>query len=798
MFKSYCKIAWRNLVKERMSSIINICGLAVGLAVTFLISLWIMDEFQYNKGFANYNRIAQVWQHQTENGHVGTFKGLPLPLGKELQTNYGDNFKYVVPSSWRQDLILSAGDKNLSAQGQYMDVAAPDLLSLEMIEGARDGLRDPHSILLSESTAKAFFGDAEPINRMMSIGHKLDVKVTGVYKDLPYSCDFRGMGFIAPWDLYMTSEGWLQRATTQWDNNSFQLFVQIADNTDFATVDKRIIDAKSKHDAPEDKKYNARIFLHPMRDWHLHSHWDNGVQTGGLIEYVRLFGIIGAFVLLLACINFMNLSTARSEKRAREVGIRKTVGSRRGQLISQFYMESLLIVMVAFGLSVLLVQSILPAFNDMASKRMDMPWTAPWFWLTGIGFILFTGVVAGSYPALYLSAFQPIKVLKGTLRNGRLAGLPRKVLVVLQFSISLVLIIGTIIVYSQIQYSKNRPIGYDRGGLVMVQMKSPEFYGKFDLMRTELKRTGAVTEFAESSSPLTEVWQTNDGFNWTGRPPSLEGDFVTTYVSHEFGKTVGWQFTQGRDFSRAYATDSSAVIINEAAVKYMGLKHPIGTVVQWGADANASRYTVVGVIKDMIMDSPYNPVQQTFYFMNYGNANFMIMKLNPLQSASASLARIQAVFKQYIPSAPFDYKFADLEFATKFAAEERIGKLATFFAALAIFISCLGLFGLASFVAEQRTKEIGVRKILGASVFGLWRLLSSGFVGLVSIALFIAIPLSYYLMHHWLQSYAYRTGIGWWVFVLSGTGAILLTLLTVTFQALRVATANPVKSLRSE
>ena len=798
MIKNYLKIAWRNLVKERMSSVINICGLAAGLAVTLLIALWIADELQYNKGFQNYDRIAQVYQHQTQNGNVGTFKGLPLPIGKELQTNYGDNFKYVVMSSWGFELIVSVGDKNLSAHGQYMDVAAPHMLSLEMLEGTREGLRDPHSILLSASMAKAFFGDADPMNRMMRINQKLDVKVTGVYKDLPSNSDFGGLAFIAPWDLYVTSEGWLQRAQTQWDNNSFQTFVQIADHTDFATIDKRIVDAKRKHDAPEDRKYDARIFLHPMRDWRLHSHWENGVKTGGLIEYVQLFGIIGAFVLLLACINFMNLSTARSEKRAKEVGIRKTVGSSRGQLISQFYIESMLVVFFAFILSLLLVQGILPSFNEMASKKMDIPWAASWFWYAGLGFILFTGVVAGSYPALYLSAFQPIKVLKGKLRMGRLSGLPRKVLVVMQFSISLVLIIGTLVIYKQIQYSKDRPIGYDRGGLVMLQMKSPDFYGKFDVLNTELKKSGAVTEFAESSSPLTDVWQTNDGFSWPGKDPSLDGDFVTVYVTHEFGKTVGWQFTRGRDFSRAFATDSSAIIINEAAEKYMGLKNPVGAAIVWGTGATAGYYHIVGVIKDMLMESPYDPVRPSMYFMNYGNANWMVMKLNPLQSASASLPAIQNIFKQYIPSAPFDYKFADLEFSAKFAAEERIGKLATFFAALAIFISCLGLFGLASFVAEQRTKEIGVRKILGASVFGLWRMLSGSFVGLVFISLIIAIPLAYYCMQQWLQNYKYHTPISWWVFALSGIGALLVTLLTVTFQALKAATANPAKSLRSE
>ena len=798
MLRSYFKIAWRNMIKDRTSSIINIGGLAVGMAVAFLIGLWIYDELRFNKNFEHYERIAQVMQNQTSNGRIGSFKGMPLPLGKELQVNYGRNFKYVVMASWVSNDILSLGDKNLSQQGIYMDVDGPRLFSLQMIKGTQDGLRDPHSILLSASAARAFFGDADPLNRVIRIGSKVDVKVTGVYEDLPDNSEFNNLAFIAPWDLYASMQPWVKRSETQWDNNSFMIYTQIADNTDFATVNRNIIESKAKHDAPKDKRYDARVFLHPMRDWHLRSHWENGVQGGGLIEYVRLFAIIGVFVLLLACINFMNLSTARSEKRAKEVGIRKTIGSVRGQLVTQFYLESLWVVILAYALSLLLVKLVLPWFNEVAAKRMVVPWTNPGFWGIGLGFSLLTGIIAGSYPALYLSSFQPIKVLKGKLGAGRLASLPRKVLVVIQFSISLALIIGTIIVYSQIQYSKNRPIGYDKNGLIMIQMNTPDFYGKFDPIRRDVKNSGAAEEFAESSSPLTDIWQSNGGFTWPGKDPTLDGNFASIFVTHEFGKTVGWQFKEGRDFSRAFATDSSAIILNEAAVKYMGLRDPIGTRVTWGTGKRATTYTVVGVIRDMLMTSPYEQVQQTIYFMDYGNVNWMVMKLNPRQGASASISQIQAIFKRYIPSAPFDYKFVDTEFATKFVAEERIGKLSGFFAALAIFISCLGLFGLASFVAEQRTKEIGVRKILGASVFGLWRLLSTDFVALVAIAIVIATPLSYYFMHRWLLNYDYRTSIAWWVFGASGAGVLLVTLLTVSFQSIKAATANPVKSLRTE
>ena len=799
MIKNYFTVALRNLSKNKASSFINIGGLAVGMAVAILIGLWIYDELSFDKYHKNYDRIAKVMQHQTSNGITYSDIAIPYPLASELQTNYSGDFKYVVMASWMGGHILSYDEKKINEAGMYMQPDAARLLTLKMLSGSYDGLKDMNSVLLSASVAKSFFADAnDALNKIMKIDNRSSVKVTGVYEDIPRNTEFNGLAFIAPWDLYVSTEPWIQTAKkeNQWDNNSFQLFAQITDNTDFKTVGKRIVNSKLDHVAPEDKKFKAQIFLHPMRDWHLRSHWDdNGIKTGGAIEYVWLFSIVGVFVLLLACINFMNLSTARSEKRAKEVGIRKAIGSVRSQLVGQFYSESLLVVLLSFVFSIILVQLALPWFNNVAGKKMVIPWNNPLFWTTGILFTIITGLIAGSYPALYLSSFQPVKVLKGTFRVGRFASVPRKVLVVLQFTISLALIIGTIVVYNQVQYSKNRPIGYNRGGLMMINMRSPDFYGKFDLLRTGLKSSGAIEELAESSSPLTGVWSNNGGFTWPGKDPNLDADFGTIWVTHEYGKTVGWQFKEGRDLSRDFPTDSSSIVINEAAVKFMGIKNPVGTMVKWGDNRT---YKIVGVIKDMLMQSPYEPVKQTFYFLDYENVNWIVLKLNPNKSAQESIAKIEAVFKKYIPSAPFDYSFADDEFAAKFANEVRIGKLATFFAALAIFISCLGLFGLASFVAEQRTKEIGIRKVLGASVANLWGMLSKDFVLLVIISCFIAAPLAYYFMSKWLLKYEYRTGISWWVFAASATGALVITILTVSFQAIKAALANPVKSLRSE
>ena len=531
-----------------------------------------------------------------------------------------------------------------------------------------------------------------------------------------------------------------------------------------------------------------------MSKWNLYGEFKNGKNVGGQIRFVWLFGTIGVFVLLLACINFMNLSTARSERRAKEVGIRKAIGSFRRQLMSQFFSESLLVVMLAFILSIGIVWLALPWFNEVANKQISMPWTNQFFWISCIAFVVLTGAIAGSYPALYLSSFQPVKVLKGTFRAGRFASVPRKVLVVMQFTVSVTLIIGTIIVYQQIQYAKDRPVGYNREGLIYLNMKTNEVHDHFDVVRNELIASGAVLEIAESNISVVSIGSNNGGVEWKGKKPGYLDNFNMDWVSPEYGKTVGWQFIAGRDFSRAIASDKNGIVINESAVKYMGLDDPVGEIVRW----QNQDFAILGVVTDMVVGSPYQANRQRIYFALGWPGNVVSIRINPERSTHEALATIQSIFKQHVPGMPFDYYFADEQYAKKFSNEVRIGKLASVFAALAIFISCLGLFGLASFVAEQRTKEIGIRKIVGASVYNLWGMLSKDFVVLVLISCVIAIPCSYYFLNDWLQQYEYRTEISWWIFGVTVIGALLITLMTVSFQAIKAAMMNPVKSLRSE
>ncbi len=799
MLKNYIKIAWRNLAKNKGYTIINVGGLALGMAVTLIIGLWVQDELSYNDYNTNKDKIAQIFQSQTFNGETGTGPAIPRPLEKAFRDGYMDNFEYLVMSSWTTSQYLKYKETSISREGNFMQREAPEILDIKILKGERDGVREINSIMLNESTAKALFGDEEPIGKVIEVNSQYDMMVTAVYEDLPFNASFNDTEFIMPWDKYVSVNEWIKNAEDQWGNNSFQMFVQIADNTTMESVTSKILEVKQKLNE-NSREFNAQLFLFPMEDWHLRSSFENGKQAGGRIKYVWLFGIIGGFVLLLACINFMNLSTARSEKRAKEVGIRKSIGSQRSQLINQFLGESFLVVSFAFAIAVLIVVASLNGFNNLARKEISFPWGSLAFWGVSLVFITVTALLAGSYPALYLSSFRPVDVLKGTFKAGKHSGLPRKILVVVQFTVSVAFIIGTVIVMQQINYAKNRPIGYDKEGLVQIPTMSQDFTGKFELMRDEFINSGAVVEMSTSSAPTTNIWSNRSGFVWEGKPEGFQEDLAWTEVSPEYAKSLNLKIVEGRDFSREFPSDSNAVLINETAVKYMGLKNPIGKFIKDDDEEDPSPpLKIIGVVQDMIAQSPYEPVKQGMYvFDKYGNASYYNMRLNPSQSASQNIAVIERVFKEHFPNIPFQYDFVDEEYAEKFASEERIGTLSGIFTALAILISCLGLFGLTSFVAEQRTKEIGVRKVLGASVFNVWNMLSKDFLKLVIISCFIAVPIAYYVMNGWLQEYPYRVILKWWIFALAMLGALAVTVLTVSFQAIRAAKSNPVKSLRTE
>lgn len=792
MLRNYLKIALRNLLNNKGYSLINISGLAVGMAVALLIGLWIWDELTFDHYHADHKNIAQVMDTNIGDGKAVTDQLTAIPLSVELRTKYAADFKHVVMVFLNYTHVLAVGDKKLSYSGVWAQPAFPEMLSLKMISGKRDALKDPSSVLLAKSVAYALFGNEDPMNKPLKLDNMADLKVAGVYEDLPQNTSFTDTKLILAWDKAIsTFGGGIRESEEDWKTRGWRMFVQLNEHVDIDNVNARINSLVKQHIPGT----SETVSLFPMDRWHLYSEFRDGKSVGGRITLVWLFGMIGTFVLLLACINFMNLSTARSEKRAKEVGIRKAVGSLRTQLINQFLSESLMVALFSCLLAVLLVQLALPFFNRLTDKSLTIPWSSPYLWIFTLGFTLFTGIISGSYPAFYLSGFESVKVLKGAFKAGRFAAMPRKVLVVVQFTVSLVLIIGTMIVYRQIRYGQDRPVGYAREGLILVNMNTPELYDTpYNLFREELKRTGAVEEMARASNASTEAPISFQDFQWEGKNPSSSPFISQMAVSHDFGKTLGWQVIKGRDFSRNFVTDTGTVMLNEAAVKVMGFKDPVGKSLTWGGKP----HLVTGVVKDMVMESPYKPVQPTVFALDYRWSNVMLVRIKRDMPVRTALAKMEPLFKKFNSGSDFNYTFVDEAYARKFSDETRIGNLTTFFAILAIFISCLGLFGLASFVAERRTKEIGVRKVLGASVFNLWGLLSKEFVSLVMISCMIATPLALYALQHWLEQYAYHTFIPWWVFLVAGAGVLGVTLLTVSYQTIRAALMNPVKSLRSE
>lgn len=794
MYKNYFTTSLRAMKKNKLHAAINIAGLSVGMTVAIIIGLWIKDELSYEKNFDNYDRIGRVLQHITNNGQVDTWWSVPWPLADELRKKYGDNFTHVVLATDAENAVVTYEDKHLSQSGIFAEPDFGKLFTLSMVNGSRDALKDPSSVLISQSFAKTYFADSDPVGKIMTINTTMTVHVAGVYKDIPEQSEFNNVHFIAPWQLLYNESGWIKNMYDPWRPNAFSLYVGIAANRDFNVVSATIKDAKLKNLSAELAKKKPALFIHPMNQWHLYSRFKGGFQVGGLVTYVWLFAIIGVFVVLMACMNFMNLSTARSEKRAKEVGIRKAIGSYRGQLIQQFFSESVLTVLMSFILALLLVQLSLPAFNLVAGKHAQLPWADVTLWLYAIGLCVLIGLLAGSYPALYLSSITPRKALKGGFHASKGSAWSRKVMVVVQFTVSVTMIIGTAVVFRQIQHAKNRPIGYETDGLVAVQANSSELHKHIDAVRNELQQARVIVDVAEANSPTTESWSSTSAIKWNGKDPDLSVDFSNLGVSANYGKTIGWEIAQGRDFNRDILSDSNAFIVNETAANYMGFATPVGEIVYWYDQP----IKVIGVVKDIVSNSPFEPVKPTFYFIERNAGGFALFRINPDQPAQQALNAIERVYKKYNPEKPFTFRFVDEAYAQKFGNEERMGKLAGIFTSLAIFISCLGIFGLSSFIAEQRTKEIGIRKVHGATVFQVWKMVSTDFVVLVVVACCIAMPVAYILASQWVTRYTYHTDVSWFIPVVAALTILAITLITVSWHTVQAAKMNPVKSLRSE
>lgn len=806
MVKSYILIGWRNILRSKGYSMINIGGLAIGMTIVMFIGLWIHDELSFNRYHQNYDHIAQLWNGSTDpaTSKTGATPAMQYPVAAVLKHNYSQYFKRVVNAWWINNYPIAYGENKFNRIGQFIEPEGLELLSIKMVKGSYKSLDDPHSIILSKSSAASIFGNEDPMNKTIRISNEMDARVTGIYEDLPQNSTFGKVEFFAPWSLWVLSHRWIKNAETDWDNRQFCAYVEIQPNLTFEQVTHLIRDLYKDH-VPADfyatfKKYKPYPLLVPMSTWHLYSEFKNGRPAGGRITFVWLFGLIGVFVLLLASINFINLSTARAERRAKEVGIRKTIGSGRNQLVFQFLIESLLVVFFSFILSIILLILFQRPFNQLSDKDIPMPFSNVYFWMISAGLVVCTAFAAGMYPSFYLSSFQPIKVLKGILR-GNLTALPRKVMVIVQFTISVTLIIGTIVVYEQVRFARNRPVGYNQNGLITINMNDPSIRKNMSILKTELLNSGAIQAVALSSSPLTGIYNFTNGYQWSGKDPALDGEFAMCMVTPDYGLAIDWNIIDGRDFSATMATDTqSAILVNRSAIKYMGLKDPIGKQLtklnEFGAFIWSK--TIIGVVDDVVMSSPYQPVQPTIYYYRPEMFSYMQLRINAISSAEEALSKIKSIFGRVVPTTLLEYSFVEEIYGKKFSEEQRIGKIAGIFAIVTVVISCLGLFGLASFVAVQRRKEIGIRKVLGASVTGLWKMLSKEFAGLVFISCLVSFPLGYYFMNTWLQKFEYRTTISIWVFVLTCISAIVITLLSVSYQSLRAATSNPMSSLRSE
>ncbi|SDG33455.1 ABC transporter permease [Mucilaginibacter sp. P25] len=795
MIKSYLKIAWRNILNNKVYSAINILGLAAGMAVALMIGLWVVNEYSYDRFLPNYEQLYQVEQHfttQHDGEHTQTAVSLPLAevLRKEIP-----GIKRVAEADWvgMQWHDLLVGDKKLYVSGGSAHSDFLQIFKYPFIEGnAKDVFAQPNSIIINQSTAKALFGDADPINKVIRYDNSHNLKVTGVIKDIPKNATIQ-FSFLIPFAFKEATEDWMKGSRTMWTNNSFNMFLELQPGVTMEQIAPKIKNIVYDH-SEQMRPAKPEVIIHPLKKWHLYNDFKNGKAVGGFIDYVRMFSVIGFLVLLIACINFMNLSTARSEKRAREVGVRKAIGSQRSDLIAQFLAESVMITFISFLLSIVIVEVAIPSFNAIVGSAINIPYTNVWFWVMMIGYVLFTGLLAGSRPAFYLSSFNPVQVLKGTIKVGSSASLPRKVLVVMQFSCSVALIISTVIVYQQIQYAKNRPTGYSSTRLMMTDM-SGDLEKNYSALKNDLIASGMVESVASASSPVTNIYSHTGIDNWPGKAGGETGINVGAIsVSPNYFKTMGMTMKEGRDFSAEWAADTTNVIINEAAVKRMGLKDPINKVINYSF---LGRVHIIGVVKDALMESPFTPVQPAVF--NHGRGgNDIMYRLAPNVNMQDAIKKIGKIFDTYNPAYPYIYQYVDEEYNRKFSLEALVGKLAGVFAGLAIFISCLGLFGLAAYVAEQRTKEIGIRKVLGASIAQVWLLLSKEFILLVMLSCIIATPVAFYFLKDWLQKYDYRITIGPGVFVLSAVAAIIITLVTISFQAIKAALSNPVKSLRSE
>jgi len=787
MIRNFFKIGIRNLWAKKAFSFINITGLAIGMAGAILIALWVQNEYSFDSFHVNNKTLYKVWYRFASKDYVGTQEVTAGPLANALKAEFPE-IKNASRVYWPEGHLFNYKDVALKATGNEVDKDFLKMFTFPLMEGnAEHALEDVNSIVLTKKLATKIFGNADPLNQLLKLDASQVYKVTGVMQDLPNNTEF-DFEYLLP----IPATGSFH--DNSWGSNSYYNYVQLQPGADVNQVNQKIRLIVQHH--VDDKRNNTEVFLYPFSKMHLYSRFENGKAVGGKIEVIRLLLIIAGIILLTACINFMNLSTAQSHKRAMEVGVRKVMGATRINLVGQFLAESLAIALIAGIVAMLLAMAALPAFNQLTTKNLHIQYGNPIFWLAFLVFILLTGILAGSYPAFFLSAFRPVKVLKGRLNAVSRVFNPRKVLVVLQFAVAVVLIVSTIVVYRQVKFAQSRDIGYNSDHLVEVPIEG-EIRKNFDLIKNELVSSGAAVSACRTSITVTMDGATGGGISTNGTNTQQQDiTFSKFATSGEFAKTMGLTMIGGRDLDmNTFPADSAiSCMINQTAVKQLGIKDPIGGTLYQGKQP----LRIVGVFKDFIINSPYVNNNPMIVYASRSWAYNTVIRLNGANGTARDLQIAEKIFKKYNPAYPFTYNFVDTEYKQKFNDQQQTGKLAAIFACLTIFISCLGLFGLASYMAENRAKEIGIRKVLGASVISITRMLAREFVILVLIAIAIASPVALWATSKWLQDFTYRINVGWLTFVIAGLCAVVIAVLTVSFRSVRAAMANPVDSIRSE
>lgn len=759
-------------------------GLSIGMACSILILLWVVDELSYDRFHANSDRIFRVMEHQDYSDEIFTTTSTPGILAPALKEEVPE-IEYATTYTWNMNYLFTKDDKSLKENGIY---ARPDffhILTIGLEAGNRNELlTNPYSVVISQDLAQKYFGSENPVGQSVTINQDEVHTVTGVFRKLPDHSSLQ-FDYVLPFEDWLKNNEW----ATEWGNNGPRTIVSLHKQADAAAVSDKIKNfIKERNEGSV-----VEMFLYPFADLYLYGRFVDGKVTGGRIDYVRLFSVVAVFVLIIACINFMNLSTARATRRAKEVGIRKSIGAGRGSLVGQFIGESLIITFTSLLAAGLLAELFLPVFNELAGKEIAVNYTDPIYLLIFAGIALITGLVSGSYPAFYLSSFEAVKTLKGTIRSSAGEVFARKGLVVFQFALSVILIVSTIVVYNQIQYTQTKNLGYEKENLIYFPTNEGDLNNRWDAFRQELLAHPGVKQVSRSSHIFLGRNSNTSGVEWPGKDSESLVLFEAIRADYELVETLGFRMAEGRSFSREYGTDSTKVILNEAAIEVMGMEEPVGqTISFWGDDRE-----IIGVVEDFNYQHLRNNVEPLFMILNPQNTWNGFVRLQS-DDMNRTIRELESIYMQFNPDYPFDYKFMDQQYAALYKSEMRVGDLAKYFSLFAILISCLGLFGLSAFTAEQRTKEIGIRKVLGASVQNLVLLLSKDFTRLVLISIVIALPVSWWLMDQWLSDYAYRIEIRWWMFALSGAVAITIAWATVSWQSIKAALMNPVASLKSE